>query len=117
MEREHGGEEKRRDSRLEAESWLRAEYGGRQFAVRDIGLSGAWIRTADPLPVGTELELNLVSGRMAESIEVTAVVARCEPGGMAVRFTQFHRLAKGELEKMLLQRGGPVEEAGMQGKT
>ena len=67
--------------------------------VRDIGLSGAWIRTADPLPIGMELELNLVGERMAESIEVTAVVSRSELGGMVVRFTPFHRLAKRELKK------------------
>lgn len=72
---------------------LPCTYGGlpqaREAAVTDLSRSGVFIRTDEPLPVGSELWLRIDDGRKGR-IEVSAVVATNidVPGkrGMGVRF-------------------------------
>lgn len=71
---------------------MRAEYGGKQYPVGNLSITGAFIRTREPLEadVGAELELRLVSERLAEPIELTAVLRRRERGhGIGVHFMRF----------------------------
>lgn len=81
--------------------------------VSDISRSGVFIRTDDPLPVGTKVDLSFtvidVDFETIEGVgEVTRVVA---PGvgqqsGMGVVFTELTRTSEHLLERMLTRRSG-----------
>ena len=73
--------------------------------VRDVSISGAFLETKGPVPVGTELEMCLVFG--AAMAHVKARVTRVqEPswahvGGVGVRFVKFYEGARELLESYL----------------
>ena len=71
------------------------------WSIRDVSISGAFLETNAPIPVGSELELALVFGTAV--IHVTAQVIRIqEPGwgqvgGVGIEFTRF----RGDAEQFL----------------
>lgn len=70
--------------------------------VDNLSETGAFIRTANPLAVGKELELRLVGKRLPEPIELTAIVRHQQMGlGMGVEFTQFQNAGQVRLKVLL----------------
>lgn len=75
--------------------------------VRDLSVSGAFLETEAPLPIGTHLELALELGR--EVVTVSAEVVRVqEPGwgrsaGTAVAFVDLSETARSRLESWVSQ--------------
>lgn len=68
----------------------RGEVAHFTWDLRDLSVSGAFLETKGPIPVGTDLDLDLVLG--TDTIRVRAVVARVQepswagPGGVGVHF-------------------------------
>jgi hypothetical protein len=66
---------------------------GSAWCIRDVSISGAFLETNAPIPIGSELELALVFGTAV--IHVTARVIRIQQpdwgqvGGVGVEFTRF----------------------------
>ncbi len=102
--------DQRRSLRFKTHGLVHAKYGGRQFSVDNLSTIGALIRTVSPLALGTEVELDLVSDRLSEPIELTTVVCHSKLGEMGVQFTQFHRLAKFRLEELLSALSSETEQ-------
>jgi c-di-GMP-binding flagellar brake protein YcgR len=69
--------------------------------TKDISSGGAYFRTQKPLPVGTEVRVDLVlpldklrkflSDRDKVTVNVTGTVLRAEPRGMAIGFSEDYR--------------------------
>lgn len=59
--------------------------------TRDVSMSGIYLLTANPLPVGTQgtLALKLESGLSALAIEATCEVVRQDTEGMGLKFTHM----------------------------
>lgn len=79
--------------------------------VSDLSFSGAFIRTDDPLPVGTKVDLRFtVIVDDFESIEGIGEVVRVvppgrnEPPGMAVVFTELTDYSVRLIERLLIRR-------------
>jgi hypothetical protein len=70
------------------------------MATRDISSKGAFVNTSVPLPVGTDvrLEMKLVlkapggGGSRTALVRATGSVLRVEPGGMAVVFDRSSKV-------------------------
>ena len=79
--------------------------------VSNLSMSGAFIRTDDPLPVGTKVDLKFsVIAEDFESIEGVGEVVRvvppgqAEPPGMAVVFTELTGYSQKLIERMFVPR-------------
>lgn len=79
--------------------------------VANISRSGAFIRTDDPLPVGTRVALKFtVIMDELESIEGVGIVVRRvpkggeEPAGMGVVFTELTGYSRALIEKIITRR-------------
>jgi len=69
--------------------------------TKDISSGGAYFRTEKPLPVGTEVRVDLVlpldklkkflSDREKVTVNVTGTVLRSEPQGMAIGFSEDYK--------------------------
>ena len=100
MARTKGARQKRVDINLEfdsAESFIR-EY------VSNVSRSGAFIRTNDPLPVGTRVKLRFtVMLEDPETLEGVGEVVRLsqDPKGMGVVFVELADPSKQLLQKLL----------------
>jgi uncharacterized protein (TIGR02266 family) len=75
--------------------------------VTNISKTGAFVKRASPLPVGTEVNLTftvIVDG--VETIEGVGKVVRVQndPPGMGVVFTSISQASQNLLERMLTQR-------------
>jgi len=79
-----------------------------QEYVTNISRSGVFIRSRQPLPVGTRVNLRFtVIMEDIETIEGTGKVVRVEtnPPGMGVVFTSLSSYSKKLLEKLLTRKG------------
>ncbi len=79
--------------------------------VSNLSASGAFVRTDDPLPVGTKVDLSFsLIDEDFESIEGIGEVIRVvppgqkEPPGMAVVFTELTNYSKQLIERLLTRR-------------
>jgi Tfp pilus assembly protein PilZ len=100
--------QKRRDARLtinkEFESW--GDYI-REY-VTNISKTGAFVKRADPLPIGTEIDLKFtVIMDDVETIEGVGKVVRVQtdPPGMGVVFTRISQYSQTLLERLLTRSG------------
>ena len=76
--------------------------------VTNVSRSGVFIRSKEPLPVGTEVQLTFtVIMDDVETIEGTGRVVRVEedPPGMGVAFTELTRYSEGLLVRLLTLHG------------
>ncbi len=73
-----------------------------EFNTSDISAGGAFFNTEKPLPVGTEMKLDMIlpldklkklKGRQAK-IEVTGAVVRIDQEGMAVSFKKGYQIKR-----------------------
>ena len=72
--------------------------------VSNISSSGAFIRTADPLPIGTKVNLRFtVIAPDIETIEGIGEVVRQEADGMGVVFTKLGSMSRVLIERMIVQ--------------
>ena len=81
--------------------------------VSDISRSGVFIKSDDPLPVGTKVDLRFtVVVDDFETIEGIGTVARvvppggAEPPGMGVTFTELTPASQQLIDRLLLSRRG-----------
>ena len=75
--------------------------------VTNISRSGAFIKTSEPLPVGSEVDLRFtVIMDDIETIEGVGVVVRVEtdPSGMGVVFKELSGYSRDLIEKLLTAR-------------
>lgn len=75
--------------------------------VTNISRSGVFVRSKNPLPVGTEINLNFtVIMEDIETIEGIGSVVRVEenPSGMGVVFTELTGYSKVIIERLLTRR-------------
>jgi uncharacterized protein (TIGR02266 family) len=78
-----------------------------QEYVTNISRTGAFIKTRDPLPVGTQVNLRFtVIMEDIETIEGLGEVVRVEtdPSGMGVVFRELSSYSQALIEKLLTQR-------------
>jgi len=103
------GEDQRtpRDSRLT----INKEFGSFESFIEEyvtnVSRSGAFIKTSDPPPVGTEVDLKFtVIMDDLETIEGVGKVVRVQqdPPGMGVVFTSISHHSQRLLEKLLTRR-------------
>lgn len=79
-----------------------------QEYVTNISASGAFIKTKDPLPVGTEVNLRFtVIMDDIETIEGVGIVVRIEddPPGMGVVFKELSSYSEALIRKLLTAQG------------
>jgi uncharacterized protein (TIGR02266 family) len=79
-----------------------------QEYVTNISRSGVFIKTREPLPVGTEVNLRFtVIMDDIETIEGIGTVVRvdADPPGMGVVFKQLSNYSQGLIEKLLTAKG------------
>ena len=77
--------------------------------TKDISSGGAYFRTQKPLPVGTEVRVDLVlpldklkkflNDREKVTVNVTGTVLRAEPRGMAVGFSEDYKFGSARRNK------------------
>jgi Tfp pilus assembly protein PilZ len=98
---------KRRDNRLT----INKEFGSFEAFIEEyvtnISRSGAFVKTADPPPVGTEINLKFtVIMDDIEAIEGVGKVVRVQddPAGMGVVFTHISHHSQHLLERLLTAR-------------
>ena len=77
--------------------------------VTNVSRSGAFIRSREPLPVGTKVNLKftvLMDG--VETVEGIGEVVRVhdDPPGMGVVFTELGQTSQAIIERMLVARAG-----------
>jgi hypothetical protein len=84
------------DSPESRRRYPRLEFGIRVFEekdwmIRDLNPLGCYIETADPLPIGSELDLNFQIPSENDYVPIVAkgVVRRSSPKGMAIEFTDL----------------------------
>lgn len=78
--------------------------------VTNISRSGAFIKTTEPLPVGSEVDLRFtVIMDDIETIEGIGTVVRVEsdPPGMGVVFKELSSYSRGLIEKLLTFKAQP----------
>ena len=76
--------------------------------VTNVSRSGVFIRSKEPLPIGTEVHLTFtVIMDEVETIEGTGKVVRVEddPPGMGVAFTELTKYSEGLLVRLLTLHG------------
>jgi uncharacterized protein (TIGR02266 family) len=76
--------------------------------VTNVSRSGVFIRSKEPLPIGTEVHLTFtVIMDDVETIEGTGKVVRVEedPPGMGVAFTELTKYSEGLLVRLLTLHG------------
>lgn len=79
-----------------------------QEYVTNISQSGVFIRTEQPLPIGTEVDLRFtVIMESIETIEGAGVVVRVQqdPSGMGVVFRKLSSYSETLIQKLLTQGG------------
>lgn len=78
------------------------DEGNIQLQTSDISAGGAFFNTEAPLPIGTEVKIDMIlpldelkklKGKRAK-IEVSGAVVRIEGRGMAVTFNQNYRIKR-----------------------
>lgn len=80
------------------------------FEVRDLSASGAFLETKGPVPVGTELDLDLELGTFTAAVK--AVVVRIQepawtgPGGVGVRFVELDDAARAAIVRHVAEAEG-----------
>jgi len=86
----------------------RLKFGIRVFEekdwmIRDLNPLGCFIETSNPLPIGTELNLQFQIPLDAQylPIEGKGVVRRSEPDGMAIEFIEMQPIYFAYLEKFV----------------
>jgi hypothetical protein len=96
------------EARSQARVTINKEFGSFdafiQEYVTNISRSGAFVRRADPLPVGTEINLRFtVIMEDIETIEGVGRVVRVQddPPGMGVVFTEVSQYSQHLLERLL----------------
>jgi hypothetical protein len=107
-------QERRRLERFTIELPAKIEAAGAEqrllnLFTKDISSGGAYFRTQKPLPVGTEVRVDLVlpldklkkflSDREKVTVNVTGTVLRAEPRGMAVGFSEDYKFGSGKRNK------------------
>lgn len=105
---------RRRDPRLVVNREFKSVEEFVAEYVSNISRSGAFIRTDDPLPIGTRVQLrfSLLLDEI-ETIEGEGEVVRVEPArgaskaGMGVVFTSLTSHSKKLLERLMTRRGTP----------
>ena len=104
--------EKRRDHRLRVNREFQSIEEFITEYVTNLSSAGAFIRTDDPLPVGTLVDLRFtVIVDDFESIDGVGEVVRVvppgsgEPAGMAVVFTELTNSSKKLIEHLLIRSG------------
>jgi hypothetical protein len=100
--------------RREARLTINKEFGSFdafiQEYVTNISRTGAFVKRADPLPVGTEIDLRFtVIMDDIETIEGTGKVVRVQqdPPGMGVVFTKINHHSQHLLERLLTAGAHP----------
>jgi hypothetical protein len=86
-----------------------------QEYVTNISASGAFIKTKDPLPVGTEVNLRFtVIMDDIETIEGVGIVVRIdeEPPGMGVVFKELSSYSEALIKKLLTSQSTPRSDPG-----
>jgi hypothetical protein len=83
--------------------------------VSNLSRSGAFIRSREPLPVGTEV--NLVFSVLMDGVEVVEGVGEVvrvhdDPAGMGVVFTELSNTSQAIIERLLTARRGRGAEEG-----
>lgn len=78
--------------------------------IRDVSVTGAFLETTGPVPVGTELELALVFGPALARVRARVVRVQ-EPtwedaGGVGVEFTEFYEGSRDLLEGYIAEADG-----------
>ena len=63
----------------------------RNLFTRNICAGGAFFETSDPLPLHTQVKIDLVAPTRVQII-VVGSVCRSEPGGMAIQFDEEYKL-------------------------
>jgi hypothetical protein len=82
-----------------------------QEYVTNISRTGVFIKSQQPLPIGTRVNLRFtVIMDDIESIEGVGEVVRVEanPPGMGVVFRELSNYSKGLIEKLLVQQATPL---------
>jgi len=87
--------------------------------VLNVSRQGVFIRSRDPLPVGTAVDLHfsvLADGEPGSVEGVGRVVrVQSDPPGMGVVFTRVDRASQGLLDRLLVERPqGPLPTGGSQ---
>jgi hypothetical protein len=83
-----------------------------QEYVTNISRTGVFIKSLQPLPIGTRVNLRFtVIMDDIESIEGVGEVVRVEtnPPGMGVVFRELSNYSKGLIEKLLVQQASPSQ--------
>ncbi|MDD9932581.1 MAG: PilZ domain-containing protein [Myxococcales bacterium] len=108
-------EQKRRDTRLT----INKEFGSFDSFIEEyvtnISRTGAFVKTSDPPPVGTEIDLKFtVIMDDIETIEGIGEVVRVQddPPGMGVVFTRISHHSQHLLERLLTVRASKPETDG-----
>jgi molecular chaperone DnaK len=113
-------DEKRRDPRVAAELRLRLGYGSMdEFIERysgNVSRGGIFVRTLEPRPPGTELEIDIALENGDQAIRGRGVVRWTTPpsapgepprqAGMGVRFTELTSESRALVELMVATAGG-----------
>ncbi len=97
-------EQKRRDARVTINKEFGSFEAFIQEYVTNISLTGAFVKRAEPLPVGTEIDLRFtVIMDDIETIEGVGEVVRVQhdPPGMGVVFTRISHHSQHLLERLL----------------
>jgi len=77
--------------------------------VSNVSRSGAFIRSADPLPVGSIVDLKFtVLSNAVETVEGVGEVVRVhdDPPGMGIVFIELSSCSQGIIERLLIARRG-----------
>lgn len=97
---------KRRDERVTINKEFDSFDQFIQEYITNISRSGVFIKTKDPLPIGTRVDLRFsVIMDDIETIEGVGEVVRVEsdPPGMGVVFREIGKYSKGLIDKLLTQ--------------
>jgi Tfp pilus assembly protein PilZ len=103
-----GDPPKRRETRLTINKEFDSFEAFIEEYVTNISQTGAFVKTADPPPVGTEINLKFtVIVDDVETIEGVGKVVRVQddPPGMGVVFTHINHHSQHLLERLLTARG------------
>jgi hypothetical protein len=110
MEQEMSESDKRGDERVTINKEFESFDAFIQEYVTNISRTGVFIKSQQPLPIGTRVNLRFtVIMDDIESIEGVGEVVRVEasPPGMGVVFRELSAYSKGLIEKLLVQRVTP----------
>lgn len=103
MPDEHKPERRRAPRRalFDTVQWTEVQSGGRTKArISDISVTGCYVDTVSPLPIGTQIRLKL--GHRGTELEVLATVVRIEFNmGMGVAFNDLTLEQQAVLDKWI----------------